>query len=77
MLTTGWGTLSYNYHTGKRIIEEKDTSLKSEGCEALRQMEKFLKGRASLSEAPVLNALYRIVARGKDPRREFVALWPQ
>lgn len=75
MLTTGWGTLSYNYHTGRRIVEEHDTSLKSEGCEALRQMEKFLKGRARLNDTPVLQTLQKIVVKGKDPRREFMKLW--
>nr|AIA16724.1 NAD-dependent glycerol-3-phosphate dehydrogenase C-terminus [uncultured bacterium] len=74
MLTTGWGNLSYNYHTGKRIVNEHDTTFKSEGCEALRQMKKFLGKKAKLTDFPVLAAIHSIVNDDHEPRKTFEKL---
>lgn len=61
LLTTGWGTLSYNYNTGRQIA--KNSRMESEGTRSLKKLGLRLK--FGIKNYPILAGLYEIIIKNK------------
>ena len=73
LLVTGWSGLSFNHRAGQRIIIEKISSPRSEGCIALPSMAKIV-GK-DLKKFPVLHTLKKIIVDHYDAKKTFLTIF--
>lgn len=65
LLTTGWGTLSYNYNTGRQIAKTSRPA-ESEGTRSLKNLGRRLGFK--IKNYPILAGLYEIIIKHKPHR---------
>lgn len=73
-IATGMSAYSSNHSLGRELVEESRCVRKSEGCEALPSLVKML-GAKTVKSLPILSALHRVTATGKNTKEEFETIF--